>query len=151
MKSKLLLLLKTILCLTAIGIVTGMIWFPQTEGRATNLNMIDIYTDPLIIYGYISLIPFFIGLYQILKLFNLIDSNKFFSKNSVDILRKIRKSSISLITLIGLALVYIRFFVQGDDPAGPTMLGICISVLLLLVVMATYVLERFARENLNAE
>ncbi|KKQ07364.1 MAG: hypothetical protein US19_C0048G0011, partial [Candidatus Daviesbacteria bacterium GW2011_GWB1_36_5] len=40
------LFLKVVICLIAIGALAGMIWFPQTEGRAANLDLISIYTDP---------------------------------------------------------------------------------------------------------
>jgi hypothetical protein len=65
------LFLKVVILLIAIGVLAGMIRFPQTEGRATHLDLISIYTDPFIIYGYIASIPFFVGLYQAFKLLNL--------------------------------------------------------------------------------
>lgn len=46
------LFLKIVICLIAIGALAGMLWFPQTEGRAANLDLISIYTDPFIIYIY---------------------------------------------------------------------------------------------------
>src|ERR1051326_1059819 len=114
------LFLKVVILLIAIGALAGLIWFPQTEGRAANLELIRIYTDPFIIYLYIASIPFFIGLYQAFKLLNLIDSNKAFSQAAVNTLRNMKYASLSLIGFIFLALVYIRFFANGDDPAGPT-------------------------------
>src|SRR3972149_10731052 len=122
------LFLKVVILLIAIGALIGMIWFPQTEGRATNLDLISIYTDPFIIYIYIASTPFFIGLYQAFKLLNFIDANKAFSQGAVNTLKNIKFASLSLIGFIALAEFYIRFFVQGDDPAGPIMLGICISL-----------------------
>ena len=64
MKRSSTLFLKAILCLIAIVVLAGLIWFPQTEGRAANLDLISIYADPLIIYFYLASIPFFYGLYQ---------------------------------------------------------------------------------------
>src|SRR3970040_393153 len=61
------LFLKVVILLIAIGTLIWMIWFPQLEGRATNLDLISIYKDPLIIYGYIASIPFFVALYYAFK------------------------------------------------------------------------------------
>src|SRR4030088_2245088 len=117
------LFLKVVLMLIAIGALAGLIWFPQTEGRATNLDLISIYTDPFIIYIYIASIPFFVGLYQAFKLLSFIDASKAFSQGAVNTLKDMKFASLSLIGFIVLAEFYIRFFAHGDDPAGPTALG----------------------------
>lgn len=120
--------LKVILFLLAIGVLAGLIWFPQTEGRAAHLDLISIYTDPFIIYIYIASTPFFVGLYHAFKLLNLIDANKAFSQIAVNTLKNMKFASLSLIGFIALAELYLRFFVHGDDIAGPTMLGICMAL-----------------------
>jgi len=73
------LFLKLVIILIAVGTIGTMIWFPQTVGRAKDLDLISIYSDPFIIYIYLASTPFFIGLYQTFKLLNLIDANKAFS------------------------------------------------------------------------
>jgi hypothetical protein len=136
------LFLKVVLLLIAIGALAGMIRFPQTEGRAANLDLVSIYADPFIIYGYIASIPFFVGLYQAFKLLNLIDESKAFSQGAVNTLRNMKFASISLIGLIALGLFYIRFFVHGDDPAGPTALGILACFAAGVIATAAAVFER---------
>ena len=136
------LFLKTVLLLIAIGVLAALIWFPQTEGRAANLDLIDIYKDPLVIYAYMASIPFFIGLYQAFKLLNLIDANKAFSQGSVNALRNMKFASLSLIGFIVLGLFYIRFFAHGDDPAGPTMLGIIVSFAIVVIATAAAVFQK---------
>jgi len=98
-------------------VLAGLIRFPQTEGRAANLDLISIYTDPFIIYIYIASTPFF-GLYYAFKLLNFIDANKAFSQSAVNTLKNMKFASLSLIGLIALAELYLRFFVHGDDIAG---------------------------------
>lgn len=124
MKRSSTLFLKVVILLIAIGALAGLIWFPRTEGRAANLDLISIYTDPFIIYIYIASIPFFVALYQAFKLLNFIDANKAFSQSAISTLKNMKFASLSLIGFIALAVFYIRFFVHGDDPAGPTALGI---------------------------
>jgi len=139
--------LKAIIVLIAIGVLIWMVWFPQLEGRATNLDLISIYKDPFIIYGYIASIPFFVMLYQAFKLVNAMGKNKASSKSIVTILRNIKFSALSLIGFIALAVIFIRFFAHGDDPAGPTMLGILISFAAAGIATAASVFQKRLQEG----
>jgi len=143
------LFLKIVILLIGIGALAGLIWFPQTEGRATNLDLISIYTDPFIIYIYIASTPFFVGLYQALKLLNFIDANKAFSQGAVNTLRNMKFASLSLIGFIALAVFYIRFFVHGDDPAGPTMLGILASFAIAIIATAAAVFQKLLQNAVD--
>src|SRR2546423_1082836 len=105
------LFLKFLICIMVIGMFVGLICFLQTEGRAANLDIISIYTDPFIIYIYIASIPFFVGLYQAFKLLNFIDASNAFSQGAVITLKNMKFASLSLIGFIALAEFYIRFFV----------------------------------------
>ena len=116
--------LKVVLVLIGAAALISLIWFPTKEGRAANLDLLGIYSDPLIIYSFIASTPFFIGLTQAFKLLNLIDSNKAFSQSAVNTLKLMKFATLSLIGFIVLALIYIRFALAGDDPAGPTALGL---------------------------
>jgi hypothetical protein len=141
--------LKVIILIIAIAVLTGMIWFPQTEGRAVNLDLISIYKDPFIIYIYFASIPFFIGLYQAFKLLNLIESNKAFSQDAVITLKIMKLASLSLIGFIILALIFIRFFANGDDPAGPTMLGVCVSLGFGVIATAAGIFQKLLQNAVD--
>jgi hypothetical protein len=143
------LFLKLVLILMAMIVFIGLIWFPQTEGRAVNLDLISIYSDPFVIYIYIASIPFFIGLYQAFKLLNLIDENKAFSQGAVNTLRNMKFASVSLIGFITLALVYIRFFTHGDDPAGPTAIGIFASFAAAVIATAAGVFQKLLQNAVD--
>lgn len=136
------LFLKLVILLTGILVLGGMIYFPLTEGRAVNLDLISIYADPIILFIYLGSSPFFIGLYQAYKLLNLIDNNKAFSQEAVNTLANMKYASITLIAFILLALIYIRFFVTGDDPAGPTGLGIFMSLAFAVIATAAGVFQK---------
>lgn len=149
MKRSSTLFLKVVLCLIAIGALAGMLWFPQTEGRAANLDLIGIYTDPLILYTFIASIPFFLGLYQAFKLLNFIDANKAFSQGAVNTLKNMKFASLSMIGFIALGLFYIRFAALGDDPAGPTMLGIFMSLAFGVVATAAGVFQKLLQNAVD--
>ncbi len=115
--------LRFVIGLLAVGVLVGLVWFPQTEGRAAGLNLFQIYADPLILFVYIGSIPFFVGLYQALKFLHLIDANKAFSQAAVNTIRNMKFASLCQIVFVAGAVLFIRFFAHGDDPAGPTGLG----------------------------
>ena len=121
-----------------IGIVALaiMIRFPSTEGRAENLDMFSIYSDPFILYGYAASIPFFIAVYKAFKLLGYIGQNKSFSLNSVRALRSIKYCAIVLSIFIVMAGLYVMIFHnKDDDPAG--FLAICIVTTFVSLVVAT--------------
>jgi hypothetical protein len=143
------LFLRIVICLMAIGVLAGLIWFPQTEGRAANLDLIRIYADPLIIYIYIGSIPFFVGLYQALRLLSFIDANKAFSQGAVNTLKSMKFASLSLIGFIALALFYIRFFGHGDDSAGPTALGMVVIFTSGVIATAASVFQKLLQNAVD--
>src|SRR5512145_2393220 len=102
------LFLKLVICLIAIGAFIWLIWFPQLEGRAANLDLFSIYEDPLIIYGFIASIPFFVALYHGFKLLSYVDKNKVFSPAAVQAVRNIKYCAIMLSGFIVLGILYIR-------------------------------------------
>ena len=138
------LFLKIVLCLIAIGVLAGLIRFPQTEGVAKHLDLIRIYTNPFIIYIYIGSIPFFVGLYQAFKLLNFIDANQAFSQGAVNTLKHMKYASLSLIGFIALALIYLHLAAHGvdDDPAGPTALGLVVSFAVAVIATAAAVFQK---------
>jgi len=143
------LFLKIVISLIALGALVNMIWFPQTEGRATNLDLISIYTDPFIIYGYIASVPFFVALYQAIKLLGLVDKNKIFSQLSVKAVRNIKNCSIAIVGFLVVAILYIRITAQGDDPAGPTMVGFIAIFTSVVIATAAAVFERLLQNAVD--
>ena len=143
------LFLKFVICLIAVGALVGMLWFPQTEGRAANLDLISIYKDPFIIYIYISSTSFFVGLYQAFRLLNFIEANKAFSQGAVNTLKNMKFASLSLIGFIALAVFYIRFAANGDDPAGPTALGIIVSFAVAVIAIAAAVFQKLLQNAVD--
>lgn len=143
------LFLKIVILLIAVGTLAGLIRFPQTEGRAVHLDLISIYTNPFIVYIYIGSLAFLLGLYQAFKLLNIIDGNKTFSQDAVTTLKNMKFASLSLIGFIAVALFYIRFFVHGDDPAGPTMLGISLALAFGVIATAAGIFQKLLQNAVN--
>ena len=82
--------LQAVIVLISIVALAILIWFPLTEGRATNLDLFSIYFDPFILYGYATSIAFFVALYKAFILLGYIRQNKVFSSNTVKNLKSIK-------------------------------------------------------------
>ncbi len=138
--------------IVALGIMALaiIIRFPMTEGRATNLDLFSIYSDPFIVYGYLASIAFFVALYQAFKLLGYIGQNKIFSLSSVRALRNIKYCAIVLSILIVIAILYIRMFHSiDDDPAGPTAIGSLATFISIVIATTATVFERRLKKSLN--
>ncbi len=143
------LFLKVVILLIAIGALAAMIRFPQTEGRAAHLDLVSIYADPFIIYGYIASIPFFMALYQAFKLLGYVDHNQVFSQSAVKAVRNLKYCAITISGFIVLGIVYIRLFANGDDPAGPTALGIFTAFASIVIATGAAVFERLLQNAVD--
>ena len=130
------LFLQGVIVLIGVVALAILIFFPTTEGRAKDLDLVSIYADPLILYGYAASIAFFVALYKAFKLLGYIGENRVFSSDAVGALRSIKLCAIVLGIAIVLAGVYIRIFHhEDDDPAG--FLAMCIVTTFATVVVAT--------------
>src|SRR5215216_4569817 len=138
--------LKVVIVLIAIGALAGMIRFPQTEGRAANLDLISIYRDPFIVYLYVASIPFFVALYQAIALLGFVESNKIFSQAAVKVVRTIKYCAMILIGFIVGAISYIAVMARvtngDDDPAGFVTIGLVVIFASAVIATATAVFQR---------
>jgi hypothetical protein len=136
MKRISIIFLQAVIVLISIVALAVLIRLPLTEGRAANLDLFSIYSDPLILYVYAASIAFFVALYQAFKLLGYIGQNKVFSSNSVRTLKSIKYCAIVLSILIVMAGLYIRIWHnKEDDPAG--FVAICIVTTFISIVVAT--------------
>jgi len=136
MKRTSIMFLQAVVVVIGILALVVLIRLPLTEGRATNLDLFSIYSDPFILYGYAASIVFFVALYKAFKLLGYIGQNKVFSSSSVKTLKSIKYCAIVLSIFIVSAGLYIRLFHnKEDDPAG--FLALCILTTFVSIVVAT--------------
>ena len=143
MKKSSTVFLQVVIMLIGIVALAIMIRFPLTEGRAINLDLFSIYSDPFIIYGYAASIAFFVALYQAFKLLGYIGQNKVFSLSSVKTLRTIKYCAITLSISIVMAILYIgTSHNKDDDPAGAIAMGILTTFISIVIATAAAVFEK---------
>ena len=143
--------LKIVIILMGVAMAAALLWFPQTEGRAKNLDFIHIYLDPVIAYIYLGSIAFFMALFQAFKLLIYIEQNKTFSPASVKILRTIKYCAISIVCSVALLAVWIRYMAEasGDDPAGAIAIGIVIIFASSVIATFAAVLQKLFQNALD--
>lgn len=136
MKRISIIFLQAVIVLIGIVALAILIRFPLTEGRAANLDLFSIYSDPFILYGYAASFAFFVALYKAFRLLGYIGQNKIFSSASVKSLKSIKYCAIILSILIVAAGLYIRIaHNKEDDPAG--FFAFCIVTTFVSIVVAT--------------
>jgi hypothetical protein len=79
----------------------------------------SIYTDPFILYGYITAIPFFMALYAGVLYLESLKENAKYANQSKHYLNKIKKAAFAFAFMLAAAGFYIKFSHHpDDDPAG---------------------------------
>lgn len=144
--------LQTVLLLIAGAALVLMIRLPLTEGRAAQLDWLHIYSDPFILYGYFSSIPFYVALYQAFRFIGIIRQQQVPSAISIRPLRIIRFCCMVCGVLISLAGLYIRLFHhKDDDPAG--FLALCMGSLFICMIVAafTVLLEKILKDDMKPD
>ena len=142
MKKSSIIFLQVVIVLIGVGALALILRFPLTEGRAVNLDLFSIYSDPFILYGYLASIAFFVALYQTFKLLGYIGQNKVFSLNSVKALRTIKYCAFVLSILIMMSMLYIMMSHGDDDAAGAIAMGIVMIFFSAVIATVAAVFER---------
>ena len=93
--------------------------------------------DPILLGMYVPAIPFFIALYQSLKLLGLIDKNKAFSEHAVEAIKKIKYCALVISGLYAAGMPYIFYVADKDDAPGVVAIG-------LVIIFASVVIAIFA-------
>lgn len=95
------------------------------------------YYTPLLALMCASAIPFFLALYQTLKLLGFVDKNKAFSKLSVGALNAIKLYALVIAALYCLSLPYTYYAADRDDAPG-------VIVIALIVIFGSLIVTGFA-------
>lgn len=145
MKKSQTLFLQAVIVLIGIGVFALMLWEPHLEGRNVNATLFEIYfTDPFLAYVYAASIPFFVALYQAIKVLGLAGQNKIFSHAAVNALRTIKYSAFITAGAIVAADAYLMIAARSnnEDAAGAVMLGIIATFASIVIGTAAAVFER---------
>ncbi|MEN9557803.1 MAG: hypothetical protein RL141_172 [Candidatus Parcubacteria bacterium] len=98
---------------------------------------------------YLSVVPFFIALWQSMNLLSYIDQNTAFSELSVTALRNIKYCAIA-ITVLGLACVPLLFpIADADDAPGLVLIGGILACSPLVIAVFAAVLQTLLQNAID--
>lgn len=104
---------------------------------------------PILIGMYITAIPFFIALYQVLQLLRYIDQNKAFSELSVTALGYVKYCALVISGLYTAGLPYVYMVADRDDAPGVIALGLVFAFVPFVVAVFAAVLEKLLQNGLE--
>ncbi len=138
-------LVQALIILLGLSTFAFLLWAPNVEGvNANATSLFEIYfDDPFLAYVYIGSIPFFIALYQVLKLLALFGENKGFTSDSVSALRTIKYCGLALIAFVLGAEAFIVLLQSGsDDIAGGVAMGVFTLLISAVITITAVVYEK---------
>lgn len=104
---------------------------------------------PILIIMYVSVIPFFLALYQAFKLLSYIDKNKAFSGISVKALNKIKYCAITISGLYVVGMPFFYILAELDDAPGIILIGLVVIFASMVIAVFAAVLQRLLQEAIN--
>src|SRR3989338_6097536 len=137
--------LQIVIVTLGISVLALMLWEPQLEGRNVNATLFEIYfKDPFLAYVYMGSIPFFVALYQTIRVLRYVRQNKTFSQVTVNALRIIKYCAFITAGAIVTADAYLMIAARSnnEDAAGAVMLGIIATVASIIIGTVAVVFER---------
>jgi hypothetical protein len=100
------------------------------------------YYRPILIGMYLPAIPFFIGLFQGMKLLGYIDRNQAFTGSAVEALRNIKYCAAAISAMYAAGLPYIYYAAERDDAPGVIVIGMVISFTAFVIATAAALFQR---------
>lgn len=127
---------------------------PKIAGEAIEQFQLGGTTLASIVLGlvlilYVSAVPFYMALYQALKLLRYIDYNEAFSELSVVALKKIRNYGLTISGLYTIALPLLYVIAEWDDAPALILIGLVIAVASFVVAVFAALLKRLLQEAID--
>jgi hypothetical protein len=143
--------LQIVVVLIGTGALALMLWEPHLEGRNAHATAFEVYfKDPFLAYAYIASIPFFVALYQAIKVLGYAGQNQVFSPAAVKALRTIKYCAIAIIGFVVVSVVFMPFSDPKDDD-GPQ--GVVMRILItfgsIVVATAAAMFERILQNAVD--
>lgn len=129
---------STLVLRGAVGIIGLAVFAICALALPTGIRDMGLEGYGLILLGlYVPAVPFFVALYQAMKLLDFIDTNKAFSDLSVDALNVIKYCAVIISLLFVAGMPYIYHVANLDDAPGVVLIG-------LVIIGASFTIATFA-------
>jgi len=104
---------------------------------------------PIVTGIYLTAIPFYYALTQVWKLLGLIDKNNAFSQESVNALKNIKVSAISIAGVYTILLPVLYVIAEVDDAPGVLALPLVVTFAAIVIAVFAAVLQRLLHEAVD--
>jgi len=142
--------LQIVIVLIGIGALALLLWEPRIEGRNAHATNFEIYfKDPFLALVYIGSIPFFVALYQAIKVLGYTGKNQIFSQSAVKGLRTIKFCALTIIGFVVVEEIIIMLTHGNDDPAGGVFMGVLITFGSIVIATAAAMFERILQNAVD--
>lgn len=149
MKQSSTIFLQTVIVLIGIGALALMLWEPHIEGRNAHATNFEIYfKDPFLAYAYFGSTPFFLALYQAIKVLGYAGQNKIFSPAAVKALRTIKFCAIAIIGFVAVGEIFIVLN-TSEDRAGGVFMGLLITFGSIVIATAAAMFEQILQNAVD--
>jgi hypothetical protein len=98
---------------------------------------------------YVAAVPFFVGVYQVLRLLSYIDKNKAFSELSVKALRLIAYCGVAISAVYAISLPFFYIWADNDDAPGLIIIAMAFILAPLIITVFSAVLQRLLRQAID--
>lgn len=143
------LLLKVAVALLGLPVlVVGVIGIPWLLNNPASSNY-DQILYPIIVGLYLSIIPFFLALYQGFKLLTYISISQSFSKQSVESLKKVKYCAFVISGLYIMIMPFLYWLAEVDDAPGIIIMGAVPIFASLVIAVFSAVLQRLLQEAIE--
>lgn len=145
------LFLKAVVFLIGLAVLALCIFVvPEIANFAAELYPDLVFIKSLVFIDlYAAAIPFYIALYQALKLLSYIDKSKAFSELSVKALKNIKYCGITLSILYAAGMPLFYLMAEIDDAPGIILLGMVVIFASMVIAVFAAVLERLLQEAID--
>ncbi|MBA4535563.1 DUF2975 domain-containing protein [Bacillus aquiflavi] len=143
------LFLKAAVFLIGITVLALCIfWLPSLANYTAEMFPEFAYLQhPILIGLYVTAMPFFIALYQAVKLLNYIDHNNAFSELSVKALKSIKYCAVTISILYVIGIIYLMS--QNAFHPGIAIIGFSIIFTSVVISVFTAVLQKLLKNALD--
>ncbi|MCL6572806.1 MAG: DUF2975 domain-containing protein [Bacillus sp. (in: Bacteria)] len=125
--------------------IYGLPWLAKNPANPDYAHILY----PIVIGMYVSVIPFFVALYQAFKLLSYIDKNQAFSEFSVKALKNIKFCALTISGLYVVILPFVFLVADLDDAPGLVIVGMVPVFASMVIAVFAAVLQRLLKDAID--
>lgn len=125
--------------------IFGLLWLAKNPVSPDYAHILY----PILIGIFVSAIPFFVALYQVLRLLSYIGKNKAFSKISIKALKNIKYCAITISILYVVMMPFVYLVAEKDDAPGLIIMGMVPIFASMVIAVFVAVLQRLLQDAID--